>query len=84
MAKKRSRLVRNLPLILALAGMGTAIKYALDWKSEWNHVMDNAENMVEIPPEQLDKVRNGEASLMVTYINGRRVCDLIHPETSKK
>jgi hypothetical protein len=78
------KILKRLPIIALLFATGASIKYALGWREEWDRIMDNTQNMIEVPPEKLDKVKNGDASLMVTYVNGNKIVDLITPEHSER
>lgn len=74
------RVLKKLPIIALLFATGASLKYAFGWREEWDRVLSNTQNMIEVPPEKMDKIRNGQASLMISYENGERVVDLITPE----
>jgi hypothetical protein len=59
MAKKRGKIVRHIPFVLAATAAGFAIKNAVDYRNEYHRFLEKSENMVEIPAEIMQQVREG-------------------------
>jgi len=74
------KILKKLPIIGLLFATGAALKYAFGWRQEWDTVLSNTQNMIEIPPKKLQQAKDGKASIMISYVNGERVVDLIHPD----
>ena len=76
------KLLRHLPLILSVIGMGVAFKDSQYWRKQFELVETEAGNVnrISLPPEKLHEVTRNNASLMVSYENGQFVYDLIRPE----
>jgi hypothetical protein len=82
-AKKRGKFVRHLPFLIAVSGMGAAIWSARTYQQELDRVLDNTENMIEIEPGKMQKVREEGAILTVRYQNGTLVYELAYPGISE-
>lgn len=66
---KKRRFARHIPLVLALSGMGVAIKSAVDDRAILNRVLDNSENMLNVPPELLRDVSE-KGKILVYWVDG--------------
>lgn len=80
MAKKR-RILRHVPLLLALGGLGTAIKIAADYREQrdeiWDKSVEDARSSVPIPPELVEKMQNDGVRLAVEFKNGRYMYEIV-------
>lgn len=78
MAKDRK--TRRFPLVLSMLTTVAATAAAAYYRSqliERPGILDNTENMLEVPPELLYEVREGTARLAVSFENGRYVYELV-------
>jgi hypothetical protein len=71
--KKRGKIVRNIPLVLAVTGLGFAVKAIMDRDDEIDRLQNATDTIaVEVPPEIKHQINQGKTLIYWVDDDGKK------------